>query len=293
MSASFTNVNTEFINWLSYPPAITTSTLPDGNIPCGKVHPPPLPPMKDSLVNISDANQTISNIGGLIAKTNVDMTLVMHNTGGQTGYVLTSNGTTFENASWQAPPAGETGPQGPTGPAGGGGGVTVVEDTTDTTRMPVLFQDFGSGSTLNGNTGINILPAYSVLCLQNNPLQNITATSVAGQASGPPTLLTAAQLYGGIIFFPAGSAQYQYVLDSGANISGLFGGDGNLNIGDSFRCLMSFQNPIISNTLNINISGDNTAIVVYQGFPTGTFTTTASIDAIFVFQGSGVWYMYG
>ena len=166
MSGSFINVNTEFINWLSYPPAVTTSTLPDGNIPVGKIHPPPLPPMKDSLVNISDSNQTISNIGGIIAKTNVDMTLLIHNTGGNTGDVLTSNGTSFENASWQPLPA-------------SGAGIDVIQDTTDTTRMPLLFQDFQSGATaVNGNTGISVLSANSALCLQYNPLQNITVANV-------------------------------------------------------------------------------------------------------------------
>jgi hypothetical protein len=294
MSGSFINVNTEFINWLSYPPAVTTSTLPDGNIPVGKNHPPPLPPMKDSLVNISDSNQTISNIGGIIAKTNVDMTLLIHNSGGNTGDVLTSNGTSFENASWQALPAisGPTGPRGPTGAAGGGGGagIDILQDTADTTRMPLLYQDFGPGATsVNGNTGITVLSANSALCLQYNPIQNFTVANVDVSASS----LSAAQVYGGLINFNPGIGTYSYTLPDGTALSALFGGDANLNIGDSFYCFMSFTIYLLSaQTLTLNISSDNNTIPIAGGLPTASVTTQFSIQALFVFQGSSTWYMY-
>jgi hypothetical protein len=154
---SFNNIEVKTINWASYPPDITPSTLPNNEIPVGSGT---IPPLKDSgasllnnhgnltlappsahnftiscpsghatlltgsnLIDISEDGATINDLTNNNAiSTNSDgFQLKILGNAGATGDILTADG--LGNASWQSgdPPSGPTGPAGEEGPTGSDG----------------------------------------------------------------------------------------------------------------------------------------------------------------------------
>jgi len=157
---SFNNIEVNTINWASYPPDITPSTLPNNEIPVGSGT---IPPLKDSgaslinnhgdltlappsahnfTINCPSGHATLRADGNIIDVASDGITLndvfntnaittnssgfqlkILSNAGA-TGDILTADG--LGNASWQAGGGGATGATGPagvdgaTGPAGSG-----------------------------------------------------------------------------------------------------------------------------------------------------------------------------